>query len=678
MHNTRPITDIRKKLRMIVAGLLAMWLLAYLIAPPARDNAEPAAADAAGQEAGIPGVAEPEARAAGEASELARPVFSEPGGFYSEPIALSITAAGPGTSVHYTLDGSEPTEQSPVYTAPIAIKDRSDEANLFADIETTREGWIKPPSVFKGTVVRAAAIAANGTKSQVVTQTYFIHPEGTDRFSLPVISLATDGRHFFDDDTGIYVPGSLYKNVVPERPWENPANYTQSGREWERPVSVEFYERDGTQGFSLNAGVRIHGGATTANPIKSLRLYFRKEYGQGRLNYRLFPDRDYEKFDVLVLRSSGNDHDGSLFRDALMQRLLEEGHTSVDTLGYRPAVVFLNGEYWGIHNIRERADEEYIAEKYGIDPNRIDLLEFNAEPIAGDADHYNAMIQYLKDHDIRERQHYEYIQTQLDVDNYIDYMAAQIYYNNTDWPGNNIRMWREKTDSYSQGAAYGRDGRWRWIVFDTDFGFGMYGKENYKHDTLAFATAQNGPDWPNPEWSTFLLRTLLKNDDFRERFAGRFADHLNGTFAPERVVKLIESFEQGIAAEIDEHIERWGRPYSYGHWSEHIETMKTFARERLFYVRQHLNDHLLLGGQSQLRLTGMTAGGSVKVGSMEVNGAEREWEGSYFQGVPVMLTAVPMPGYRFAGWSGDRNSAEASLELSLTGDLTLTPVFERD
>ncbi len=589
MHNTKPNAGLRKKLLAIVAGLLAMWLVAYLIAPSARDNAVPAATG------GVPGVAEPEARAAGETAEPALPDFSERGGFYTEPIALTITAGDSGARIHYTLDGSEPTAESPIYTAPIPIKDRSDEANVFADIETTREGWIKPPRVFKGTVVRAAAIGSNGKKSPVVTRTYFIHPEGRDRISLPVISLATDGRHFFDNETGIYVPGNLYRNAVPERPWENPANYTQSGREWERPVSVELFEPDGTQGFALDAGVRIHGGATTANPIKSLRLYFRKEYGEGKLKYRLFPDRDYEKFDVVVLRSSGNDHDGSLFRDAFMQHLLEEGHTSVDTLGYRPAVVFLNGEYWGIHNIRERADEEYIAEKYGIEPNRIDLLEFNAEPIAGDADHYNAMIQYLKDHDIREDEHYAYIQTQMDVDNFIDYMAAQIYYANTDWPGNNIRMWREKTDSYSPGAEYGRDGRWRWIVFDTDFGFGMYGKENYKHDTLAFATAPNGPDWPNPDWSTFLLRTLLLNDEFRERFAARFDVHLKSTFAPERVVALIDSFKQGIVAEIDEHIARWGRPYSYGHWSEQIETMKAFARERPTYVRQHLNDNLLLG-----------------------------------------------------------------------------------
>jgi hypothetical protein len=672
MHNTRSKSDVRRKLQAIVTGLLAIWLLAYLIAPPAREDAEPASADAAGQAA-----AEQVERIAREADELPLPVFSYRGGFYTEPIELAIAASGPGTSVHYTLDGSEPSAQSPVYTAPITIKDRTAEANVFADIETTRQGWIKPPNVFKGTVVRAAAIAANGTKSPVVTQSYFIHPEGSDRFSLPVISLATDGRHFFDDETGIYVPGNLYRNAVPERPWENPANYTQSGREWERPVSVEFYEQDGKPGFALDAGVRIHGGATTANPIKSLRLYFRKEYGEGKLEYRLFPDRDYNKFDVLVLRSSGNDHDGSLFRDALMHRLIEEGHTSVDTLGYRPAVVFLNGEYWGIHNIRERADEEYIAEKYGIEPNRIDLLEFNAEPIAGDADHYKAMIQYLKDNDIRERQHYEYIQTQMDVDNYIDYMAAQIYYDNTDWPGNNIRLWREKTKD-SPAADYGRDGRWRWILYDTDFGFGMYGKENYKHDTLAFATASNGPDWPNPDWSTFLLRSLLKNDDFRERFAGRFADHLNGTFAPERVVTLIDSFKQGIVAEIDEHIARWGRPYSFGHWSEQTETMKTFARERPSYVRQHLNDNLLLGGQSKLRLTGMTAGGIVQVGSIEVNGALLDWEGVYFQGIPVMLTAVPMPGYRFAGWSGDREGAEASLTLRLSGDLTLTPVFEQE
>src|SRR5690606_18518460 len=154
---------------------------------------------------------------------------------------------------------------------------------------------------------------------------------------------------------------------------------------------------------------------------------------------------------------------------------------------------------------------------------------------------------------IRERHHYDYIRTQMDVDNFIDYQIAQIYYNNTDWPGNNIRTWRERT-TYTPTAPYGRDGRWRWIIFDTDFGFGMYGEQHYMQDTLAHATAPNGQDWPNPDWSTFLLRTLLQNDDFRTQFASRFADLLNSSFAPERVVPMIESMKEPLLPEISEHM----------------------------------------------------------------------------------------------------------------------------
>jgi len=607
--------------------------------------------------------------------DLTLPIFSHEGGFYREPFELALTSLLPDAEIYYTLDGSVPTRSSIRYTGPIRIYNRENEPNGIANIPTSAEGWVPPGNVYKGTVVRAVAYDAAGRASGVVTKTFFVHPRGHGRYSLPVVSLSTDADHLFDPETGIYVPGVLYEEVSPNF-WENPGNYNQRGPEWERPAHIEFYEPDGTLGFSEDVGIRIYGAASRANPIKSLRVQFRKEYGKGRLEYPLFPGLAYDRFDSFVLRSAGNDHDGAYLRDAFMQSLLDE--TRLDTLAYRPAILFINGEYWGIHNIRERGDEDYFDEKYGIGKAELDLLENNAEIVSGSNEHYNALIEMLRTSDVKDPAVYKRVNEAIDVDNFIDYQIAQIYFDNGDWPGNNIRFWRENKP-FDPASPYGRDGRWRWLVYDTDFGFGMYGEHNYLSNSLERATTPYGAEWPNPEWSTFLLRTLLENDDFRLRFINRFADLMNTSFRPERAVQRLMEMKRVIGPEMPEHIARWGRPYGMGWWNMHIERIETFARLRPAAMKTIINDFFKLGGVHELTVGAVPAGqGVVKVNSLVVETAEGAWTGSYFGGVPVTLTAIPMHGYRFAGWKGDIASNEPAITVDLAKNVMVTPVFERE
>lgn len=606
--------------------------------------------------------------------DLTLPVFSHEGGFYREPFQLELASVLPDAEIFYTLDGSEPSRSSNRYAGPIRIANRVHEPNKMAGILTVAEDWHKPGKVFKGTVVRAIAYDADGNASGIVTKTYFVHPRGHRRYSLPVVSLSTNKEHLFDHETGIYVAGALYENVS-ENHWENPANYTQRGREWERPAHIEFYEPDGTLGFSEPVGIRIHGAASRANVLKSLRVHFRKEYGKGKLDYPLFPELPYDTFDSFVLRTAGNDHDGAYLRDAFMQSLLDE--TRLDTQAYRPAILFINGEYWGIHNIRERGDEDYFAEKYGIDKAELDLLEGNAEIISGTNEHYLALIDMLRTRDVRDPSVYERVANAIDIENFIDYQVAQIYFDNGDWPGNNIRFWRENKP-FDPASAYGRDGRWRWFVFDTDFGFGMYGDHNYLNNSLERSTTPHGDDWPNPEWSTFLLRTLLENDDFRMRFINRFADLLNTSFRPERVVERLRAMKSVIEPEMPEHIARWGRPYGMHWWAMNIERMETFAKARPAVMSGILNEFFQLGGRHTLTIGAVPSGqGVIKLNSVVIEPDGRDWTGTYFRSVPVTLAAIPMHGYRFAGWRGDITSTDATITIELTDDMKITPVFER-
>lgn len=375
------------------------------------------------------------------------------------------------------------------------------------------------------------------------------------------------------------------------------------------------------------------------------------------------------------MRAAGNDFDGAYLRDAFMQSLLDE--TRLDTLAYRPAILFINGEYWGIHNIREHGDEDYFAEKYGIDKAELDLLEKHAEVISGTNEHYTKLIDMLRSSDVTDPSVYEAVEQAIDIDNFIDYQIAQIYFDNGDWPGNNIRFWRENK-SFDPASAYGRDGRWRWLVFDTDFGFGMYGEYNYGNNSLVSATHPNGPDWPNPEWPTFLLRTLLKNDDFRIKFINRFADLMNTSFQPERVVERLMAMKSVIEPEMPEHIARWGRPYGMEWWHSHIDRIETFARKRPAAMINMIHAYFHLGGSAKLTIGAVPEGyGVIKLNSLILEPGAQGWNGTYLKSVPVTLTAIPMHGYRFVGWQGDTVSQESTITIELSEDMTIIPVFER-
>ena len=221
--------------------------------------------------------------------------------------------------------------------------------------------------------------------------------------------------------------------------------------------------------------------------MKSLSIFFRSEYGLGEIEYELFQSKDITRFESIVLRNSGNDftsQGNSMFRDGLMSTLVND--TEIDNNAFQPSVVYLNGEYWGIHNIREKLNEHYVESNSSADSDNIDLIgnggglnHFAA--VHGSAEEYNSLLNYATSKPLVFTQFYEEIENMIDIDNYIDYHLAQIYYANTDWPGNNIKIWRSRN----------QDGKWRWILYDTDFGFGIWDPNAYTFNTLQFALKDN-------------------------------------------------------------------------------------------------------------------------------------------------------------------------------------------
>ncbi|MEM8558279.1 MAG: CotH kinase family protein [Bacteroidota bacterium] len=548
------------------------------------------------------------------------PTSSLAGGFYAGPQTVTLTAAS-GATIRYTRDGTPPTEDSPVYTAPLTF---------------TETG-----------VLRAVAFQPDRLPSPVVTRTLFID----EAVTVPVVSLVTDPANFFSDTSGIYVEGT---NGIPGRCRNDPVNWNQ---DWERPVHVAFYEPDGTLGFEQGMGVQIFGGCSRIYPQKSLTLRARARYGASKVDYRVFPDLDIDEFDDLVLRSSAQDWWRTMFRDAAIQTMAEG---DLDKQAYRPAIVFLNGDYWGIHNLREKLNEDYVAAHYDIDKDEVELLDGDPR---GDSPHYDALLDYLVANDISQAQHFAYVQTQMDVDAYLDYLIAEIYSANADWPGNNLKLWRSDAT----------DGRWRWMLFDLDFGFGGNADGEASDNTLALALDPAGPPWPNPPWSTFLFRQLMENDTFRHAFIQRLAARTATTYAPDRVLGVIDSLQAGIAAEIPRHKERWRRSISFGSsWDALVDVMRDFARNRPVQMRGHVTETLGVVGSAALELDAAEGGRVLAEGVPLPRGASRF---PFYREVPLRLTAVPDEGYRFADWSGGVASSDETISVVLTGATALTATF---
>jgi hypothetical protein len=351
---------------------------------------------------------------------------------------------------------------------------------------------------------------------------------------------------------------------------------TNWNREWERAATFEFFTPDGIKKISTDAGIKINGGCSRTFPQKSFGVYFRDKYGPDNIKYPLFNSRNKDRFKAVMLRNSGNDCNRTQLQDAIMQTLII-GQRDIDYMAYTPAALYLNGAYWGIQNIREKSSEDYLYTNYGLDSDSIDLLESFNSVVEGNNSDYTAIVSYLYSNNLVSSENYNYITSRIDLESYIDYQIAEIYFANTDWPGNNIKYWKSKKPG----------SKWRWLLYDTDFGFGLYTSPD--HNTLTFATETQGPDWPNPPWSTLLFRKLLGNEEFKKKFVDKFNVYIYSTFNPKRVNAVIDSLRDNIAQEMPYHFTRWGG--SIGSWNYNLNADRDFGNRRPAYMMKYLAEY---------------------------------------------------------------------------------------
>ncbi len=553
--------------------------------------------------------------------------FSLPGGIYNSAISVYLSSDNPNDKIYYTTNNLEPTENDNLYLGPITIN------------ETTN--------------LRAKVINESGIPGFVYTQSYFFDIQ----HDVPIISLVTDPANFFDDLIGIYVNGSFQHPSSGEN-CDGGQNFWQ---DWERPVHISMIKPDGTLAFEQNAGIKIFGGCSRGFDQKSLSVRFRKEYGKPTLIYKVFDELDIEEFSNLNLRNSGNDWNNTMMRDGLLRNFFPE---QIDKQAFEPAVVYINGEYWGIHNIRERSDDEFIESHHDVNNSSVNIMEFHVNwklnEVRGDGKSYLDLLDFIENNDIQLAKNFMVVKNAIDIENFALYQACNIALKNTDWPGNNVKFW----------SSVEKDNLWRWITYDLDFGF-----EDISHNTLIFALQNNGPTWPNPPESTYLLRKLIRNPEFRFIFINAFSDVFNTLWQQERVEDLISNMKNDISGEIKQHMNRWGGN-SEG-WSDRVNYYQTYANQRPVVVKKHIEEYFGLSGEFDLTLKVRdTAHGSIKLNSIEPQ--NYPWTGSYFKGNTQRAVAIPKKGYHFVMWKGPKTSFEDTLIFSANEATTLTAIFGKN
>lgn len=543
--------------------------------------------------------------------------FSLSSGFYQEDQQVTLTSED-GGDIYYTKDGSTPTKSSQRYTAPLSIS--------------------------TSTVLKTRALASNRFMSSVKSRTYLINEQTT----LPVISLGVDERYLIDPKIGIYVLGTDINGNPNQLNFDDP-NYMQ---DWVRTASIEYIKENKSQ-FNENVGIKIHGAGSRTFEQKSLTVYARDRFGPKSINYQLFADKNIKKFKTFLLRNAGGDHQDTMMRDALNQSIVKDD-LDLDYQAYQPSVVFVNGKYWGIFNIRETTNDDYLEGNHNVDPKNIDILYNNNIVLKGSVDAYTSTQNLIENSDFT----YEQVAQVLDIPAYIDYLISEIYVGNIDWPGRNRKYWREKK----------ADAKWRYFFYDLDLTL-----QDVTHNTLEFALGEaTAPGDYNRPYSTTMIIKLMNNPQFRNEFTSKFTTCLNSTFLPSKVDSVITSIKNTIEPEIARHFTRW-TPGDNSSWSSKVDYYYTYYNARNTIMSNYLNTRFNLSGEHTLNISANT-NGQVTLDGITLTQA---FTGTYFSGAKVTLAANAKEGYQFKRWliDGIPNDNQTIIR-DITQGMTIQAEFE--
>lgn len=574
--------------------------------------------------------------------EAGEPVFSKDSGFYKDGFDLEIYGGG-GREIRYTLDSSEPTQDSLLYTEPVRIYDKSPEDNLYAgNIYTSvdyfdysrRKGYVLPGPVDKCTVVRAAFFQDGEKVSDTVTKCFFIdYDEKPSYRGTPVISLILDPDDLFGYEKGIYVIGKKgtddflrrvekseeareFLKENPDAPLDGSVkignvymheayvyNYSQGGSEWERPGDISFFDSFHSRLLSGRLGVRVRGHNSRNFPQKSLSLFQRKEYSPKSFYYPYLKNN----IDTNAALSGGGDDMYSFVRDPFISRLFKKGGLRVGVQEFStPVFLFLNGEFWGTYLLSEKEDADYLNRHYGVDKDNVLIVK---NGIAEDGredkymDVYGELVDYVGKNDLSTREGYEGFCRMVDIESLMDYYAARIYIDDSsDWPKTNVSMWR----SINRTERPYEDGKWRFLNFDNNI---ELQKDKTDFDTIEAILSQGEEDYAdlkkelknaggnvrdligrNIYFERMLPYVLFQNEDFRIEFRKRFTEIEDEVYDAGSAEKILDKVAGENRIPVVAGYSRWfGERCSFKDFDEKVEEIREFLRNRRQYMDQYMD-----------------------------------------------------------------------------------------
>lgn len=491
------------------------------------------------------------------------PAFSVTPGIYDNAVTVAITA-GEGEKIRYTTDCTTPNASSQVYSGELSIS--------------------------KNSVIRAAAFRDGYLSGDVATATYLFRSDGVNH-ALPVVTLVTDPDNLWNSKTGIYATGdqfdpdaASYADTLKSATYYQAkfATEEQVDTIWEKPAAFSLFDDNGKQVFTQNVGIRIAGSFGRGRAQKGFNVIARKEYGKGSMEYPFFENRPYTEYKAVVLRAGAQDQNRSKIRDELASGLLEGTDINILYQAYRPTVLYLNGEYWGVYFMKEKRNRFFVAQHENTE-NNVDLAIGKGfkQRSYGDNSDWVSLYEYATTHDLSSAEAYAYVSERMDVDSFRDYMIAEIYNGNTDTY--NFQYYRLK------------GGKWKFIFYDFCWGFQSPG-----HETLAFRMGKT----PSDVCSAKLFAAMLQNKGWRDSFCRRFAELLNTAFAPERVSALIDELYGYVEPEIKREREKFNKDTfmgvkqpntnlgTYEGFQSEISKLKDFAQRRPEELKRQLQSNL--------------------------------------------------------------------------------------
>ena len=461
-----------------------------------------------------------------------QPLVKTASGVYSSTVMVTIDTQG--GDAHYTTDGTIPTMSSPLYQEPLFFE------------ETT--------------VLRVRSFSEKKLPSRPTLNSYFVGK----RHDFPIVSLVVDSTEMFHPTTGMYVNGPRAEEDYPN--WG--ANFWKD-RELES--QFEYFDMMDEKNniptlvYRSLAGLKIFGGCSRALPKKSLRLVSRARYENSYFQYPFFSDQETDKYDSIVLRSSGQDSKHTGFRDVLVNSLITDAH--VDKQSYQPVVVYVNGEYWGLYHLREKINDEFLARKEGVSP-----LTNSYTVITGNVTWPNAfrrdVIQPMQKLHPLDKEAIQWIESQVDIQSFMDWLLIEIFLNNRDIV--NVRYWKSSDPT----------SRWRWILYDLDMTFGSASEDAFSRMLLE----DMHPDFGALFW------WLMENPEMKTRFLERANVFWTKNFHPQNILGAIHSFESRYEKEMKADRKRWNMPY----WNFHVDRIAQFPNLRPKNLRREFKMHLQL------------------------------------------------------------------------------------